>query len=89
VAEVCGMPLIGGEDFGQPVAALVVVKSFDPDGEAGVSYQVRATDGLSTVEALGMADYAVLRIRDGLSRHGKDDDDGGACPRRVPLRCRA
>ena len=72
---VCGLPLEGGEDTGQPVAALVILKTFDQDSEVGVCYQVRATDGLSTVEALGMADYAVLRIRDGLSCHGKGDDD--------------
>lgn len=71
-ATVCGLPLEGGEDIGQPVAALLVVKTFDGDSEVGVCYQVRATGGLSTVEALGMADYAVLRIRDGLSRHGEE-----------------
>jgi hypothetical protein len=71
---VCGLPLEGSEDIGQPVAALVIVKTFDADSEVGVCYQVRATGGLSTVEALGMADYAVLRIRDGLRRGGEDGE---------------
>jgi hypothetical protein len=71
---VCGLPLVGGEEIGQPIAALVVVKSFDPDSEAGVCYQVRATDGLSTVEALGMADYAVLRLSNSLRRRDGGDE---------------
>jgi hypothetical protein len=44
----------------------VIVKTFDMDAEAGVCYQVRATDGLSTVEALGMAGYAELKLREAL-----------------------
>jgi hypothetical protein len=63
----CGLPLAGGEDIAQPVAALVVVKSFDADADAGVCYLVRATEGLSAVEALGMADYAVVRLREALT----------------------
>jgi hypothetical protein len=69
---VCGLPLEGGEDIGQPVAALVIVKTFDEDSEVGVCYQVRATGGLSTVEALGMADYAVIRISEAL-KHREDE----------------
>lgn len=70
-AEVCGLPIIGGEEIGQPLAALVIVKSFDEDSEIGVSYQVRATEGLSTVECLGMANLAVLRLAGALG--GGDD----------------
>ena len=73
-STVCGLPLEGGEDIGHAVAALVIVKTFDESSEIGVCYRVRATDGLSTVEALGMADYAVLRIRDGLRRGDGGDD---------------
>jgi hypothetical protein len=65
---VCGLPLEGGEDLGQPVAALVIVKTFDQDSEVGVCYQVRATGGLSTVEALGMAGYAAIRLSEALKR---------------------
>ena len=72
--EVCGLPLEGADDIGQPVAALVIVKTFDGDSEIGVCYRVRATGGLSTVEALGMADYAALRLREGLRRRLEDDD---------------
>ena len=72
---VCGLPLEGGEEIGQPVAALVIVKTFDETSEVGVCYQIRATGGLSTVEALGMADYAVIRISDGLRRAGEASDD--------------
>jgi hypothetical protein len=71
--HVCGLPIEGGEHIGQPLAALVVVKSFDEDSEVGVSYQVRATSGLTTVECLGMAELAVLKLRNALSG-GSDDD---------------
>ena len=66
-ATVCGLPIDGAEEVTQPLAALVVVKCFDPDSEVGVSYRVRATTGLSSVEALGMADFAVLRLKNELS----------------------
>lgn len=65
-AHVCGLPIVGGEDIGQPLAAFVVVKSFDEDSEIGVTYQVLATEGLSTVECLGMANLAVLRLASAL-----------------------
>jgi hypothetical protein len=59
---VCGLP-IEGELNEFPLAALVVVKCLVEDG---VTYQARATDGLSTVEAMGMAELAVLRLREAL-----------------------
>ena len=68
----CGLPIEGGEDIGHPLAALVIVKSFDEDSENGVCYQVRATEGLSSVECLGMAELAVLRLKEALS--GGEDD---------------
>lgn len=71
-AQVCGLPIIGGDGIGQPLAALVVVKSFDEDSECGVSYQVLATEGLSTVECLGMANLAVLRLASALTGGGDD-----------------
>jgi len=70
-AEVFGMELrtaSGDEDI-QPVAALVIVKVFDPDNEAGCNYLVRATDGLTTVEAYGMAKLAeTVLLRSGAFR---------------------
>jgi hypothetical protein len=41
--------------------------------EVGVTYQVRATEGLSTVECLGMANLAVLRLAGALGGGGDDD----------------
>ena len=60
MSEACGLPLVGMPDSATPLAALVILKALDEDGE--VAYFVRATDSLSSVEALGMAHYAVLRL---------------------------
>lgn len=68
--DVCGLPLVGGEDITQPIAALVVVKCFDPDAEAGVRHPVRATEGLSVTEALGMARKAVVELEEALRPKG-------------------
>ena len=76
-ATVCGLPLEGGEEIrGVPVAALVVLKTFDEGSETGVCHRVLATGGLSVVEAYGMAGYGVLRLSEALRRHGEDDGDG-------------
>ena len=66
-AEVLGLPLPGAGDIGQPVAALVVVKYFDDEAENGVAYRALASDGLSTVEAIGMARYAAVRLERAVS----------------------
>lgn len=50
---VAGLPLVGDNDIMQPLAAVVCVKGLDERG--GVCYWSRATDGLSTTEAQGMA----------------------------------
>lgn len=70
---VCGLPLPGTDNIGQPVAALVIIKTFDASSDIGVAYQIRATEGLSTVEGLGMADYATLILQESLRRR-KDSD---------------
>lgn len=61
---VLGMPIDAEPDdlirTAQPVAALVTVKVLFDDGEIG--YLTRATDGLMSVEAVGMARYAQLRL---------------------------
>ena len=41
---------------GIPIAAVVVLKVLEDDG--GQAYLIRSTDGLMTVEALGMVEYA-------------------------------
>jgi hypothetical protein len=64
------MPLDAAEDdpitTAQPLCGLVIVKALDEDGE--VVYLTAATDGLKSVECLGMAEYAVLRLKHGLTR---------------------
>ena len=50
---VAGLPLAGENDIMQPLAAVVCVKGLDADGK--VAYWSRATEGLSTTEAQGMA----------------------------------
>jgi len=50
---VAGMTLEGENDIMQPLAAVVCIKGLDEDGK--VCYWSRATEGLSTTEAQGMA----------------------------------
>ena len=50
---VAGLPLIGENDIMQPLAAVVCVKGLDEQGK--VCYWSRATEGLTTTEAQGMA----------------------------------
>lgn len=50
---VAGLPLLGENDIMQPLAAVVCVKGLDATG--AVCYWSRATEGLSTTEAQGMA----------------------------------
>ncbi len=64
-ALVLGMPLEGGEDIGQPAGALVVVKGLDKAGN--LSYWPLCTEGIMTVEAIGMAILALDRLRAGLA----------------------
>ena len=55
------MDLVGVPDDVTPLAALVIVKALDEDGD--VAYYCKATEGLSSVEALGMAGYADVKLR--------------------------
>ena len=50
---------------GTPLAALVILKYLDEDGD--VTYAVSATEGVSMVESLGMNGFADLRIREQLA----------------------
>ena len=56
---VTGLQLEGLEE-GIPLCALVILKYLDNDGD--YAYQVKATDSLSCVEALGMAHLAVMSM---------------------------
>lgn len=72
---VLGIPLdVGGDDLItelQPVNALVVVKGLDEDGD--VCYATAATEGLSAIECLGMAEYAALKLRTGMASRMRDE----------------
>lgn len=61
---ILGMPLDVGDDdaitAAQPLSGVVVIKALDGDGD--VCYLTAATPGLQSVECLGMARYAVLRL---------------------------
>lgn len=76
-ALVLGMPLDGEPDdpinTATPLCALVVVKALNEDGHE--QYYTAATGGLKSVEALGMAEYAVLKLKVGLKR--ELDEEGG------------
>lgn len=66
---ILGMPLdVADEDLiksVQPLCGMVVIKALDTDGN--VVYCTAATEGLMTIECLGMAEYAVLKLRHGLT----------------------
>jgi hypothetical protein len=57
---VAGLEIVLPE--GTPLAALVVLKYLDEDGDH--CYSASSTDGLSAVEALGMAVLANIRLRE-------------------------
>jgi hypothetical protein len=67
---ILGMPLDLAEDSAiagcQPLCGFVVVKALDEDGD--VCYLTAATHDLESVECLGMAEYAALKLRRGLAR---------------------
>lgn len=77
VPSILGMPLDVAEDdplsTETPLCGLVVVKALTGDGQ--VSYRTAATEGLKSVEALGMARYAVLKLERGLTRELDDDEE--------------
>lgn len=67
---VLGMDLdIGVNDpiaTAQPLAAFIVVRALDDEGE--LVYLTGATAGLPTVDCLGMADYAIEKLKHALHR---------------------
>ena len=71
------MDLIAGLEFtddlpegAQPLSAVVCIKALDETGK--VTYFIRATDDVTTVEALGMAQWMRLSMESDLL----DGDDG-------------
>jgi hypothetical protein len=73
---ILGMPLdVSDEDSivsVQPLCGFVVIKGLDEDGEVG--YYTAATEGLLSVECLGMAEYAMLKLRHGITRRLDEDE---------------
>lgn len=62
-----GMPIArnpNGEDdtILQPESALVVIKALDNNGT--VTWRARSTEGLTAVEALGIANFARKKLED-------------------------
>ena len=62
-AEFFGLPLRGVDAGRQVISSVVIMKSFVEDSETGVGYSMAATDGLTTVEALGMMEYAIMKLK--------------------------
>jgi hypothetical protein len=83
IPSILGMPLDveAGDGIAacQPICGLVVVKALDEDGE--VRYFTAATDGLKSVEAIGMARLAVLKLERGLTEDFSDDLPDAGTPR--------
>jgi hypothetical protein len=64
--DCAGLELVDGLDDGDvPLAALAIVKVMTGDGDVG--YQVLATEGLTVVEALGMAHVGALQLTQALT----------------------
>lgn len=74
--KVLGMDLNVDEDdvlvTSQPLSAFVVVKALDEEGD--IVYLTAATEGLQSVECLGMAEFAALKLRAGMARFRTNDD---------------
>ena len=70
MSDVCGLPIVDMPDDIAPLAALVVVKALDTDGD--LTYFARATDGVTVVEALGMARLADIRLSAALTESDEE-----------------
>lgn len=69
MAEVFGLPLEWEAEEGyviSPIAAVVVIKAIDSDGEE--IHAVVVTPGLTAVEALGMARMAVIHAEENVKQ---------------------
>lgn len=58
---VCGLSIVDMPQDVTPLAAVVVVKALDEYGDP--AYYARATEGVLTVEAVGMLTYADESLR--------------------------
>lgn len=64
--EVLGLELVGEmPDLMSALGAIVIVKALDHDGD--VCYYVRGTEGLTSVEAMGMVHFALLQLSEGMT----------------------
>lgn len=73
---VLGMPLDAEENdpirSAQPLSAVVVVKALDDDGK--ICYFGGATEGLMSVEALGMLRYGLIKLEHQMMAREQEDD---------------
>lgn len=65
---VLGMAIDLADDLAQPLAAVVIVKGLDNDGN--IAYWTSITEGLTGVEAWGMVMFAEQTARDAEVRGG-------------------
>lgn len=77
--SILGMPLDVDDDDAimtcQPVCGLVIIKALDENGE--IVYFSAATDGLKSVECLGMVEYTSLRLKHGLMQALEEEEEEG------------
>lgn len=75
IPEIFGLPLdVDASDLiarCTPLCGFVVIKALDDEGEVG--YFTAATHGLKSVECLGMAEFAVLKLQHGLTSRMNDE----------------
>lgn len=69
MTEFMGLPIEGMPDGITPLSVLVIVKALDAEGD--VCYFSRGSEGLMTVEALGMAHYTVYALTSGIELEGQ------------------
>ena len=76
--SILGMPLEveDGDSIAtcQPICGLIIVKALDEDGN--VVYCAAATEGLKSVECLGMVEYTLIKLKHGLIRDMYEEDAG-------------
>lgn len=70
-----GLPLDIGEDSleGTPLCGFLVVKMLNDEGQ--VCFTAVATEGITSVECLGLARWAVLKLEHGLTAEFGEDDE--------------
>jgi hypothetical protein len=75
--QLLGLPLDlpEGDDLGgTPLCGFLVVKMLN--GEGKICFAAAATEGITSVECLGLARWAVLKLEHGLTAEfGEDEED--------------